>query len=277
MSILTLFSPKQKPIKAKSTSELVEEIHETFYTEVDRLLKEANIKLDESPRDEMLLNKAERLKSLGFGASKTVSIAKEDEYAIRKAKSENENKEHLKRAIQYFSFKYPQYKFITEDSVKKICKKYNLIYGSVNRYIGDVPDKNLADIENNSVKDEDKVYLYKDVTKWGFGSPIETIKEVSIDRYRKFIDKHGGDSNWDRNGGSARFKSIGLAPLEIAAPRKDFNMSDHEVKDFKLSKIEIPDPVVLQPVFFEDRKHYLVITAWGDEASDELVVNERSN
>ena len=50
-----------------------------------------------------------------------------------------------------------------------------------------------------------------------------------------------------------------------------------ELKDFKLSKIEIPDPVVLQPVNFKGEKYYLIVTAWGDEASDELVVNETLN
>ena len=66
-------------------------------------------------------------------------------------------------------------------------------------------------------------------------------------------------------------------PLEIAAPLKDFNMDEMEVKDFKLSKIEIPDPVVLKPVLFNGKKHYLIVTAWGIEASYSLVVNERFN
>ena len=66
-------------------------------------------------------------------------------------------------------------------------------------------------------------------------------------------------------------------PLEIAAPLKDFNMDEMEVKDFKLSKIEIPDPIVLKPVIFNNQKHYLIVTAWGIEASDELVVNANHN
>ena len=35
----------------------------------------------------------------------------------------------------------------------------------------------------------------------------------------------------------------------------------------------VPDPVVLQPV----RYGFLIVTAWGDEASDEMVVNPRNN
>ena len=40
-----------------------------------------------------------------------------------------------------------------------------------------------------------------------------------------------------------------------------------------LLRKHIPDPVVLQPV----KGGYLIITAWGDEASDEIVVNQKMN
>lgn len=47
-----------------------------------------------------------------------------------------------------------------------------------------------------------------------------------------------------------------------------------ELKEgYKLTKKHIPDPVVLQPI----KNGYLIITAWGDEASDELVVNQINN
>ena len=45
------------------------------------------------------------------------------------------------------------------------------------------------------------------------------------------------------------------------------------VEGYKLEKKHIPDPVVLQPV----KGGYLILTAWGDEASDPLVVNEINN
>jgi hypothetical protein len=70
---------------------------------------------------------------------------------------------------------------------------------------------------------------------------------------------------------------MGSCPLEIAAPASDFDTTGMELKNFKLSPIEFPDPIVLQPVFFEGSKHYLIVTAWGLEASDEMVVNEKMN
>jgi hypothetical protein len=47
-----------------------------------------------------------------------------------------------------------------------------------------------------------------------------------------------------------------------------------ELKEgYKLEKKHIPDPVVLQPV----KNGYLILTAWGNESEDELVVNQKFN
>ena len=47
---------------------------------------------------------------------------------------------------------------------------------------------------------------------------------------------------------------------------------DHTLRGIHLVK-HYPDPVVLQPV----NEGYLIVCAWGDEASDELVVNSINN
>ena len=52
------------------------------------------------------------------------------------------------------------------------------------------------------------------------------------------------------------------------------DISGLELKEgYKLEKKFIPDPVVLQPV----KGGYLILTAWGDEASDPIVINEINN
>ena len=53
-----------------------------------------------------------------------------------------------------------------------------------------------------------------------------------------------------------------------------------EVQNFKLTEkkvIPVPDPVVMQPVLFNDIEYYLIVTAWGEEASDVEVVNQIMN
>ena len=62
------------------------------------------------------------------------------------------------------------------------------------------------------------------------------------------------------------------AQLQICAPIKDMDTKGYKLQGHKLIK-DIPDPVVLQPI----ENGYLIVTAWGDEASDPLITNEITN
>lgn len=262
---------KDDPLAGKTTNEIIEEIHESFYTEVDRLLDEAKISLPVETEYQELIDKSAKLKALGFRSAGEVNTATGEIARMDDLKRRNSEKEDLVEAINHFSMKYPQYKFITEESVKKICGKYNLIYGEVSKYIGTVPDKNIQQMEDFKINKEDACYFTK-ITDW---SSLGASYRYSIISYKKYSDTRNkkDDIHLPYDGSIAYRKS----PLEIAAPLKDFNTKGMELKDFKLSKIEIPDPVVLQPVYFKGVKHYLIVTAWGLEASDELVVNQRMN
>lgn len=282
----------------KTVSQLIAEIHDTFYTEVDRLLEESSISYSLETQKQQLIQKADDLKALGFTSTKEVAEADTEKGRISMLKSQNEDNQKLNRAIHYFTFKYPHYKFITEESVKRICQKYNLIYGEVSCYIGTVPDVNLQQIKNFKIKEEDICYSAKlikeSLSNVDFVNKYFTKKEaekvIKSSRYDDLYPVAGvnrenepvyfpasmkmflSDPHF-----SYYFGNCDIAPLEIAAPRKDFNISNAEVKNFKLSSIEIPDPVVLHPVVYENEKYYLIVTAWGDEAHDPLVQNPKLN
>jgi len=65
------------------------------------------------------------------------------------------------------------------------------------------------------------------------------------------------------------------APWEIVAPEKDFILDrSYFINEYHIADT-IEDPVVLCPVSYKGDKYYLIVTAWGDEASDVNVVNER--
>lgn len=241
--------PVKKPQLVK---EIIEEIHKSFYSEVDKLLAEAKISKSLVTDKQDLIDKCRILKSKGFINTKEVKEAENEISRLNALEKENEKKSHIIEAINYFSSKYPNYKFITEDSVKKICEKYGLVYSTVDRYIGTVPDKNLKQIEAFKISDDDIAYS---------------------SRYRK--DRYYSLRNFPSSSyGNAQNNK---AKFIIAAPIKDFNMINSEVKDFKVSNIQIPDPVVMQPVMFKEKVHFLIVTAWGDEASDELVINHKMN
>lgn len=265
-----------RKIKVRKNNKIIEEIHHTFYTEVDRLLAEANIKVqsDISEEEDLLIKKGIRLKALGFESAKDVGLSQKVSEEVKAKRTENERKDELLDAIHYFSYKYPMYKFITEDSVKKICGKYNLIYGDVKNYKGEIPEKNLNDIEKFKISEDDECFVEED---YMFNS--YTGRQTLSKEFKSVTDWRKENSTVHRfSGFGSNFRTIKMkCPLEIAAPLKDFNMEGMEVKNFKISKIEVPDPIVLKPVVFKRQKYYLIVTAWGIEATDELVVNARHN
>ena len=64
-----------------------------------------------------------------------------------------------------------------------------------------------------------------------------------------------------------------ILPFKMVAPVKDFDMRGKEIKGVEIRNIPAPDPVVLQPV----NGGYLIVSKWGDEASDKDLVNEIDN
>lgn len=257
-----------KWIKPKQdVKDVIQEIHDTFYTEVDRLLAEAGIKHSLETEKEEVLNKGNRLKALGFTRAHSVSEAEEEASRLEDLKLKNQEKVALIEAITYFSDKYPQYKFITEESVIKICGKYGLIYGEVGKYKGNVPEKNLQDIENFKIGVEDKCYYYTKVNSL-------RLIDTETKHYCK-KDRKKGESLIGLHYPTPLIYETNtyVCPFEIVAPKEDFDMTNAEISGFKLQDIPIPDPIVLQPVFHGDKKHYLIVTAWGLEGDDELVKN----
>jgi hypothetical protein len=259
--------------KGKTANEIVEEIHETFFTEVDKLLADAKIAKSLDTDMQSLIDKSESLKALGFTSTKEVKECKGEIVRLNTLKEENKAKKNLIEAINYFSFKYPNYKFITEDSVKKICDKYGLIYGTVDKYLGDVPDENLKHIQNFKISKDDDCYskqwrIEREYMSLGKLEDIVGISYFSFKEYCKCRNFEEKDYDFIHRTYSC--------PLEIVAPQKDFNLEGVGVKVIE-HQIVAPDPIVLKPVVFNRMKYYLIVTAWGLEAADELVINANHN
>lgn len=255
----------------KSNKKLVEEIHHDFFTEVEKLLADAKISNQiQAPTD--IYKKGEKLSELGFTGTKEAQQFRDERLNSFELQNKNKEKENLIKAINYFSDKYPFYKFITEESVIKICKMYGLIYGESKRYTGTVPDKNLKHIEDFKIDQNDELYLHIRIYGFYFREYINHISYSTYLKKNKLIEEKNKTKYINKY-----YEYTMKAPLEIVAPKQDFNMDGMELDNFKLSTIKIPDPVVLKPVFFNDKKYYLIVTAWGAEASDELVINHSNN
>lgn len=261
-----------------TTEELIEQIHNEFNTAGDQLLLEAQEFLKSIDIKETN-DKAVKLERLGFTNTPELKEKKELQTKSHSAKD-------LSDKLQNYALSYPQYKIINLDKVKEICKKYNLVYGEVSRYKGFVPKKNLEEISNFRLKEEDYKYFYEH-RGWDEVIRRYTNKRAYDQQQEDYGIKHvwvssAVDHSYREVKG--RFYGNNLRPEDrirvekesflICAPIKDMDISNMEVKDFQLVKKHIPDPVVLQPLKDD---LFIIITAWGDEASDPLVVNHKNN
>ena len=248
--------------KKQNNHNIIEKIHTDFFTEVDQLLKNAQIMNSLDTNKQTLIDKCNRLRNLGFNNSKEVKEAEIEIKRLKDLKKENSNKKELFDAIMFFSTKYPLYKFITEESVKNICNKYSLIYYNIDKYIGTVPDKNLKEMEDFKIKQEDECW------------------ENSSGRLFTYLEAERENSWYSRNTDynfNRRIEEFKKSPIQIAAPLQDFNTTGLKLEGLKLKKIDIPDPIVLMPVLYNKTKYYLIMSAWGKEAADEYVVNQNMN
>ena len=295
-------STKVETIEPTGPNIIVEQIHSEFNTACDRLLKEAKAILEEAAKANV--SKVDRLKALGFGQANEVQKLQP---LLEKA---NLSKEQVD-LINYYNQNYPFNKFITEEQVKIICHKYNLICGNVFRYRGFVPEKNLREIENFKLKKQDdtnpklgEFYIImdgwsllniKDLPKSNFIYNEEKLEQL-VTHYlnkhdftyfgNKSINKCSNIPGW---GKIFQYRENNLVDtdikraiernqksLQICAPVKDMDMADMTIEEgYKMKQLykDVPDPVVLQPI----KGGYLIVTAWGDEASDPIVVNQNHN
>jgi len=278
MNFLRQFLPKKEAIlnqeaiikdMPKSISKAlypkeVMEIHHEFETAADKLLLEATSIIAEAATKDT--SKVNRLEALGFKQAGQVTELRP---LLQKAELSKEQVE----LVNYYKREYPFNKFITEEQVKAICYKYNLVCGDVDRFKGFVPEKNLRQIEKFSLKCND-IIIYE---TYDNGTNIYTSYKVDVlkKHHSKLLETDESFVLKIKEGkikpSSGRYLIGG--PLQICAPIKDMDISNLTLKDgYKLEK-HIPDPVVLQSV----NGGYLILTAWGDEASDPLVVNEINN
>ena len=254
------------------------EIHNEFEIAADKLLEQANNIIEEAKSKDV--TKVARLEALRFKQANQVTELKP---LLKLAELSKEQVE----LVNYYKREYPFNKFITEEQVKEICDKYNLVCGDVIRFKGFVPEKNLKEIEKFKLKNKD-LCIYGFCWGSGIRSNEAIKKHITFDQYNYLVkndlfkgDGKGDltkDDNWCESivfGFPGKyFDRITLQKLQICAPVQDMDISGLELKEgYKLEKKFIPDPVVLQPV----KGGYLILTAWGDEASDPIVINEINN
>ncbi len=271
------------PVGSKrSTAEIIAEIHHSFNTVGDKLLADAQATLDGS--DKIIIDKGQRLLDAGFVNTKQVKLVQEQAQKVAQATAQ-------RALILDYALRYPTNKFITREHVDQIAAKYNLVVGDVSAYTGFVPDKNLREIEafGKRVSTKDMPHGHVKILKWSHES-VDTRDKKRIaemwpgllipDNAEQLNFRYSrNEGSINMNGNNVYFESCQMIPGTsqlIVAPMADMKMDGlsfikgHWVK---ATTKHFPDPVVLQPV----KGGFLIVTAWGEEASDPLVFNEQLN
>lgn len=284
--------PNNEVIVERKYPDVVYEIHHEFETAGDKILEQANKILAECNAKD--IDKGKRLSAIGFVNTPQAKVAVETEQKIALSKEQAE-------LATYYKINYPSNKFITEEQVKAICEKYSLVCGDISAYKGFVPENKLIQIEAFNVNKKDLPFVSLFGSKYKISGHSETIQDLFLGNIsgEDIIDDWAvgrikcGENFWAWGTfliGSSDIKVsdrvkamydnqweyVQARPfdskLKICAPLKDMEVkSNQQVNGYKIQNI--PDPVVLQPV----NGGYLIVAAWGDEASDENVVNETMN
>jgi hypothetical protein len=256
-----------------TTEQRIKAIHGEFNTASEKILI-----MVKQLQSNINVGKASRLFKAGFiNAKESIALADIDT--------------NLCCLIEYYQQEYPNNKFITEKMVVAVCSKYKLVCAPVDKYIGFVPEKNLNQIEAFKVKNQDKAPDEMIITSaWNTGAGNDYSfrskgaayihNNIGLDKIpldHPSIEYMRGEPFSYRGGGYIeKYTKIDRQSLMICAPKKDFKLNGVKRFGFMFSsfiEVTVPDPIVLKPV----RGGYLIVTAWGDEASDENIVNEKMN
>lgn len=256
----------------------VEEVHQAFDTAGENALKEAKSlleKLGNSENEE----KVKLLRKLGFINS--IVVTKHDNSGAIRTTAE-------KRAavVKKYQQAYPQYKFIFLDQVETLCQKYSLICAPIKMYKGDVPIKNLEEIEAFSVKDEDSYATdskgFVDRLQFDFNKGHFITKA----RLRKMRDEENGKSlqyatfdqyavlNRNIFGSYQSYSHHYLeVPKFICAPKNEILLGPNDTIEGVFAGKKLKDPIVLH--YVDDG--FLVVSKWGIEGKDPILTNEKMN
>lgn len=280
----------------KSERQVIQEIHDEFDTAEDRLLQQADSLLKELniPTQTSIEVKADKLISLGFVNSEVVVKSKGLKETAAKIKTKIVGTREQAELIRYYKQNYPFQKFLTEQELERICEKYNLIFAPVSNYIKDVPEKNINEISAAPVlKNNDIVPIgfivtdisfygnhtkeYKDYIREKINGLIFTESGVTEGTIRKLAQGFTGVRGDSWYFSSAKMEKTNKEGLFIAAPISHFDLKGLSKKGkhgfMQVFKIEIKDPIVFRYV----RGGVQVLSKWGLEGQDELLVNEINN
>lgn len=167
---------------------------------------------------------------------------------------------------------FPFHKVIHLNKILLLCEKYNLVFSETENYVGSIPQKNLYELEQFT-----KQYNYFHLKRFEDTSLMKELfgigKSVEEKTFEFIKNKHLIEYDAEET----------IYEWRIVAS-KDMVVT----KKIRKNRIVVPDPIIIGMIkphwgaggmrwWDQNEKWGVIVTAWGDEASDEIVVNERNN
>jgi len=270
--------------------------------DVNKLLTEI-IDIDQH-KIESASNDLNTVKLLGFKNIKNTDPLKEYENTVEQSEQ-----------IKELRDKYPLIKFITKNALLQICKKYNLIIGWPEIFTAEIPAKNVKELSEFSMKEEDLEQFdknqvsFKAVGKWKKSSwriegnvqivyknlgiksiPMRFRPENGVNREIEIIqnlysfDKDCWNEEWINLFNKIDNILQNRKNTLVVATSKHFNMkgmsinSDHFIEESTepfTLEVMTQDPIVIKNTKYDNI--FAIASAWGEESYDPLLINEIYN
>ena len=289
---------------------LIDEIHNEFDTAPQRILdqaldiinKESDVKVELQSK---IVEKALRLKTLGFEKNALVHNLTHTEREIKKSEGLIDMSAAMAHMVKYYTSTYPFLKFLPESELDRICDKYGLVYAPVKHYKMPVPEKNLREIENaQPLKSDDEqrdLVTYQFVNQYSlkqedfnklvklFGGDTfntEQLERIHIEYFGEIIKHRLSDTFWYYGYLASKGKiknpvireafiadaietTYDRTGLFIAAPKEHFDLTDLTFDENKGYYHAKTVRIIKDPIVFRYVKGGIqVLSKWGLEAED---------
>lgn len=218
-------------------------------------------------------DKKEALEKLGFTNSRTYKdiIASEEEHEEAET-------------LAFFKARFPESMFMRLKDFKSLCVRYGLVCGPATEFKGEIPDKNMKEIQDalqiilSKCEDMFKINeRYYSFTFMRFGYYVsEDIIAPIRQETKNFHFFHNSDytlsddlMNFNESSMFADKRYMKPSEMLIAAP-------GHNMGEVRIGRQEVPQPTSRlndDPIVFQMLPHGIVMihSKWGDEANDPML------
>lgn len=278
----------------------VQEIHDEVDSLEEKFLEQVNNIINSGALEETREERKSKLaQELGFINS---SVVREAEAIVDDRKKKIISVENAE-LLKMYKHSYPLDKIITISMFEEVCEKYGLIIAPVEKYIKDIPEKNLLELKNSKstlvehypddfvvlsrvtfMYDHTKEYreyinsfIGKDITRYNISKRLGDI-ETNTSRLAKGFTGERGNNYFCKE---AVYEICTKRGLYVSAPPSHLNTDG--LRQLGKHHLRVIGIIEEDPIVFEYLKGDLIRirTKWGtpDDQSylDENIVNETLN